>query len=82
MMSNYVIVVYMSSDLGTYMVRIRFTSKNRVWQLCYIYLYYYKAAVLTVMRRALWQTLRPNTRPTSSYARSPRCLQNRHRPPC
>jgi hypothetical protein len=32
MMSNYVIVVYASSDPGTYMVRIRFTFQNRVWQ--------------------------------------------------
>jgi hypothetical protein len=30
MMSNYVIVVYVSSDPGTYMVRIRFTLQNRV----------------------------------------------------
>jgi hypothetical protein len=30
MMSNYVIAV-LSSDLGTYMVRIRFTFQNRVW---------------------------------------------------
>jgi hypothetical protein len=29
MMSNYVIVVYVSSDPGTYMVRIRFTFKTR-----------------------------------------------------
>jgi hypothetical protein len=27
-MSNYVIVVYVSSDPGTYMVRIRFTFKK------------------------------------------------------
>jgi hypothetical protein len=33
MMSNYVIVVYVSSDPGMYMVRIRFTFQNRVWQL-------------------------------------------------
>jgi hypothetical protein len=32
MMSNYVIAVYVSSDPGTYMVRIRFTFQNRVWQ--------------------------------------------------
>jgi hypothetical protein len=32
MMSNYVIVVYVSSDHGTYMVRIRFAFQNRVWQ--------------------------------------------------
>jgi hypothetical protein len=31
MMSNYVIVVYVSSDPGTYMVRIRFTFQNPVW---------------------------------------------------
>jgi hypothetical protein len=31
MMSNYVSVVYVSSDPGTYMVRIRFTFQNRVW---------------------------------------------------
>jgi hypothetical protein len=31
MMSNYVIVVYVSFDPGTYMVRIRFTFQNRVW---------------------------------------------------
>jgi hypothetical protein len=30
MMSNYEIVVYVSSDPGTYMVRIRFTFQNRV----------------------------------------------------
>jgi hypothetical protein len=30
MMSNYVIVVYVSSDPSTYMVRIRFTFQNRV----------------------------------------------------
>jgi hypothetical protein len=30
-MSNYVIAVYVSSDPGTYMVRIRFTFQNRVW---------------------------------------------------
>jgi hypothetical protein len=30
MMSNYVIVVYVSSDPGTYMVCIRFTFQNRV----------------------------------------------------
>jgi hypothetical protein len=30
MMSNYVIAVYVSSDPGTYMVRIRFTVQNRV----------------------------------------------------
>jgi hypothetical protein len=30
MMSNYVIVVYVSSDPGTYIVRIRFTFQNRV----------------------------------------------------
>jgi hypothetical protein len=28
----YVIDVYVSSDPGTYMVRIRFTFQNRVWQ--------------------------------------------------
>jgi hypothetical protein len=33
MMSNYVIVVYVSFDPGTYMVRIRFTFQNRVWQI-------------------------------------------------
>jgi hypothetical protein len=33
MMSNYVIAVYVSSDPCTYMVRIRFTFQNRVWQL-------------------------------------------------
>jgi hypothetical protein len=33
MMSNYVIAVYVSSDPGTYMVRIRFTFQNRVWQI-------------------------------------------------
>jgi hypothetical protein len=32
MMSNYVIDVYVSSDPGMYMVRIRFTFQNRVWQ--------------------------------------------------
>jgi hypothetical protein len=32
MMSNYVIAVYVSSDPGTYMVRIRFTFQNQVWQ--------------------------------------------------
>jgi hypothetical protein len=32
MLSNYVIAVYVSSDPGTYMVRIRFTFQNRVWQ--------------------------------------------------
>jgi hypothetical protein len=32
MMSNYVSVVYASSDPGTYMVRIRFTFQNWVWQ--------------------------------------------------
>jgi hypothetical protein len=32
MMSNYVIVVYMSSDPSTYMVHIRFVFQNRVWQ--------------------------------------------------
>jgi hypothetical protein len=32
MMSNYIIAVYVSSDPGTYMVRIRFTFQNRVWQ--------------------------------------------------
>jgi hypothetical protein len=31
MMSNYVITMYVSSDPGTYMVRIRFTFQNRVW---------------------------------------------------
>jgi hypothetical protein len=31
-MSNYVIDVYVSSDPGTYMVRIRFTFQNWVWQ--------------------------------------------------
>jgi hypothetical protein len=30
MMFIYVIVVYVSSDPGTYMVRIRFTFQNRV----------------------------------------------------
>jgi hypothetical protein len=30
MMSNYVIVVYVSSDPGKYMVHIRFTFQNRV----------------------------------------------------
>jgi hypothetical protein len=30
MMSNYVIAVYVGSDPGTYMVRIRFTFQNRV----------------------------------------------------
>jgi hypothetical protein len=30
MMSNYVIVVYVSSDPSTYMVRIRFAFQNRV----------------------------------------------------
>jgi hypothetical protein len=35
MMSNYVIVVYVSSDPGTYMVRIRFTFQNRVWHKWY-----------------------------------------------
>jgi hypothetical protein len=30
MMSNYVIAVYVSSDRGTYMVRIRFTFQNWV----------------------------------------------------
>jgi hypothetical protein len=34
MMSNYVIDVYVSSDPGTYMVRIRFTFQNWVWQTC------------------------------------------------
>jgi hypothetical protein len=33
MMSNYVIDVYVSSDPGTYMVRIRFAFQNRVWHL-------------------------------------------------
>jgi hypothetical protein len=32
MMSNYIITVYVSSDPGTYMVRIRFTFQNWVWQ--------------------------------------------------
>jgi hypothetical protein len=32
MMSNYVIAVYVSSDPGMYMVHIRFTFQNRVWQ--------------------------------------------------
>jgi hypothetical protein len=32
MMSNYVTAMYVSSDPGTYMVRIRFTFQNRVWQ--------------------------------------------------
>jgi hypothetical protein len=32
MMSNYVIVVYVSSDPGTYIARIRFSFQNRVWQ--------------------------------------------------
>jgi hypothetical protein len=32
MMFIYVIAVYVSSDPGTYMVRIRFTFQNRVWQ--------------------------------------------------
>jgi hypothetical protein len=31
MMYNYVIAVYVSSDPGTYVVRIRFTFQNRVW---------------------------------------------------
>ena len=31
MVSNYVIVVYVSSDPGTYMVRNRFAFQNRVW---------------------------------------------------
>jgi hypothetical protein len=30
-MSNYVIAMYVSSDHGTYMVRIRFTFQRRVW---------------------------------------------------
>jgi hypothetical protein len=30
MMSNYVMTVYVSSDPGTYMVRIRFAFQNRV----------------------------------------------------
>jgi hypothetical protein len=33
MMSNYVIAVYVSSDPGTYMVRIWFTFQNRVWHI-------------------------------------------------
>jgi hypothetical protein len=33
MKSNYVIDVYVSSDPGTYMVRIRFTFQNRVWHI-------------------------------------------------
>jgi hypothetical protein len=37
MMSNYVIDVYVSSDPGTYMVRIQFTFQNRVWQLGKVY---------------------------------------------
>ena len=32
MMFIYVIVVYVSSDPGTYIVRIRFAFWNRVWQ--------------------------------------------------
>jgi hypothetical protein len=32
MMFIYVIAVYVSSDPGTYIVRIRFTFQNRVWQ--------------------------------------------------
>ena len=32
MMFVYVIAVYVSSDPGTYIVRIRFTFQNRVWQ--------------------------------------------------
>jgi hypothetical protein len=32
MMSNYVIAAYVSSDPGTYMILIRFTFQNRVWQ--------------------------------------------------
>jgi hypothetical protein len=32
MMSNYVVIVDVSSDPGTYMVCIRFTFQNRVWQ--------------------------------------------------
>jgi hypothetical protein len=35
MMSNYVIAVYVSSDPGTYMVRIRFAFQNRVWHKAY-----------------------------------------------
>jgi hypothetical protein len=31
MMPNYVIVVYVGSDPGTYMVRIHFTFQNQVW---------------------------------------------------
>jgi hypothetical protein len=31
MMSNYVIIVYVSSDPGKYMVRIWFTFQNQVW---------------------------------------------------
>jgi hypothetical protein len=31
MMSNYVMTVYVSSDPGMYMVRIRFAFQNRVW---------------------------------------------------
>jgi hypothetical protein len=30
MMANYVITMYVSSDPGTYMVRIRFTFQNQV----------------------------------------------------
>jgi len=32
MMFIYVIAVYVSSDPGTYIVRIRFAYQNRVWQ--------------------------------------------------
>jgi hypothetical protein len=32
MMFIYVIAVYVSSDPGTYIVRIRFAFQNRVWQ--------------------------------------------------
>jgi hypothetical protein len=33
MMFIYVIAVYMNSDPGTYIVRIRFAFWNRVWQI-------------------------------------------------
>jgi hypothetical protein len=35
MMSSYVIAVYVSSDPGTDMVRIRFTFQNRMWHKWY-----------------------------------------------
>jgi hypothetical protein len=34
MMFIYVIAVYVNSDPGTYIVRIRFAFWNRVWQRC------------------------------------------------